>query len=599
MTDEWWPENYDRPAFQVQRQVYGAVEGGDYVRGSTQLKGTLSGAATALPSGPVEGDMWLVGSPVPTAIPTYTPPGTPPPPSRPAAVGDVIRRQGAAWVNIGPIAQSVSTALRYPRTDTGASSIAGTALMHVAPINYSTVQIEWGWPAAPNDDWLEVALVRSAFGRPSTVNDGATVYRRVHADFVVNSVVQDPPILLDEQLPAGRWYHYSLFFKVGPVEWVRGMVSSCLLPRNLQHAQHLWENVPPYYRWVDGQQSYREGRLRQFLNVFGFELDNEREFIESWQHVYDSDWSPIRLLRKLGPNFGVPYEAGLGDIRYRSLMADIGNLYKTRGTRPGLEHLVANMSKYQCTATAGSSLMLTPDDSDFFRGSGNWAGMHPQTNMGQTFLAPDKVFLDKAPVGEVIPPKGRGALKVWTLAADATTNLMITTGDGIRYPNNNADPTTMKEILPGSYGIPAYPRRSYGMSFAIRVSTSPLNVEACLMYFGKGGTPFDLLATFKSPTVGISDTAWHDYTIKGTAPTGTAFVVPGIICSSRPAAGGSVSPSIYVAGVMVYAAGDEGEVLAVPPDRYLTMGDPGELIGAASPAQPAFKPFLIGAPRPS
>ena len=183
-----------------------------------------------------------------------------------------------------------------------------------------------------------------------------------------------------------------MFFKVSPVEWVRGMVDSCLLPNNWQHSEHLWDNVPPYYRWVDGQSSHQEGRLQQFLKVFGFELDQAREFVESWQHLYDIDWSPIRLLRKLGPNFGLEYESGLGDIRYRSMLTNIGWPVQDQDAArsPALELLVANMSKYQDTVvTAGESLMLTPDDSDFYGGLGSWAGLHPDTVVsGLTVLTP-------------------------------------------------------------------------------------------------------------------------------------------------------------------------------------------------------------------
>jgi hypothetical protein len=49
---------------------------------------------------------------------------------------------------------------------------------------------------------------------------------------------------------------------------------------------------------------------------------------------------------------------------------------------------------------------------------------------------------------------------------------------------------------------------------------------------------------------------------------------------------------------MVYVAGAAGEALVLPPDRYLTMGDPGEVIGSSDPAgHPAFDPFLLGASR--
>ena len=51
MTDtrSWWPDGYgEDPAFQVRRQVYGAVTGGDYARGSSIL--TLQHTALRFPT---------------------------------------------------------------------------------------------------------------------------------------------------------------------------------------------------------------------------------------------------------------------------------------------------------------------------------------------------------------------------------------------------------------------------------------------------------------------------------------------------------------------------------------------------------------------
>ena len=744
-TRTWWPDGYDDPAFQVQRQLFGAAHGGDYVRGS---------AVRNLPH----------------------------------------------------------TAVRYPSSGSLDRSAVGTrSILHVRPVNRSTVQIEWGWPPAPNDTWLEVSLVRSAFGRPSTVNDGQTIYRQPRATFLRDDgTFIVPPILQDGSLPGGRWYHYALFFKATPKEWVRGMVDSCLLPRDLLHSTYLWENVPPYYRWVDSQSAQQTGFLQQFLNVFGFELDNEREFIESWQHLYDIDWSPIRLLRQLGPNFGIAYESGLGDIRFRSMMTNIGYLYKTRGTTPSLELLVANMSKYQCSVSTGVSLMLQPDDSDFYQSTGSWAGIHPDTAddvvppppssvrltgaagthiqgpdiaaiagaktftvevdaaadswstaagvlaaqtvsgnsswvltlpgtgavafsaygdgvnplnytsgllglaalsrhkikatwtavsganstvqfavdgvnvgapvtaatlpgglfnstttirlgntgndntrftgniygatitapIGQTVAMPTftrmaagqntvldavgtswvmqgaatvanpispiptllpapQVFLSKTAVGEVTPSKGRGAMKVWTSAADALKQLAVDVGDGIRYPGNDADPNTARTILPSAYGIPVTPGVSYGFSVSIRAGATPLMPEPFLMFFDQRGNPMTPLSVVRSTNPkGISDTAnWYDYFYEGQAPAKSVFLVPGILFSSRPAVvgGALVSPNIYICGVLVYVAGEIGTVLALPPDRYLTVGDPGEKIGTA---KTGFDPFLLGTPRP-
>lgn len=602
MTDLWWPPGYGKhPAFQVQRQIYGAAEGGDYVRGSAQFKGTLSGAGAALPSSPVPGDMWLLGTPVPTAAPN--------PPTGVKAAGNVIRWD-TSWTNLGTIVQTVGTAVRYPTGVANATSIAGKSILHVTPTDHTTVRIEWGWPKAPNDSWREVALVRSAFGRPSTVNDGQTIFRALRAAFLdpegefpldpATGDVADPPVRFDTPLPAGRWYHYGLFFKVSDIEWVRGMVDSTLLPRDLLHATHLWNNIPPYYQWVDDQPA-SQGFLQPFLGVFGFELDQCREFIESWQHVYDSDWSPIRLLRHLGPNFGIPYESGIGDIRYRSLMADIGHLYEIRGTQPSLTELISNMSKYECVITAGSSLMLSPDDSDFYQSTGNWAGLHPETVIaGQTVLAPDHVKLAKSAQDEATPLNGRGSMKVWTSLADATAKVLITCGDGLQYPGNTTNLALGVELLPKTHGIPVQAQSSYGFSVSVKVSAPSLSAQVGLLWFGQDGEPYNLLASvFSDIGVGsVSDLNWHDLYIEGKAPAKAMFVVPALLFTARVAGPGPTdSPYIYVAGAMVYYVGGAGAPLVVPPDRYLTMGDPGELIGAADAAgHPSFDPYILGNP---
>lgn len=59
------------------------------------IKGTLTGTATALPAGPANGDMYILGNPVPTAAPASA--------SGPAQEGDGIVWQGSSWANVGPI----------------------------------------------------------------------------------------------------------------------------------------------------------------------------------------------------------------------------------------------------------------------------------------------------------------------------------------------------------------------------------------------------------------------------------------------------------------------------------------------------------------
>jgi hypothetical protein len=61
-----------------------------------QIKGVLTGAGTALPGSPTNGDVWITADPVPTAIPDREIGGD-------AVAGDVITWNGTEWLNIGPL----------------------------------------------------------------------------------------------------------------------------------------------------------------------------------------------------------------------------------------------------------------------------------------------------------------------------------------------------------------------------------------------------------------------------------------------------------------------------------------------------------------
>jgi hypothetical protein len=558
---DWWPEGYgDNPAFQVRRQVYGTVTGGDYVRGSSVL--TLPNTALRYP----------------TAL---------------AEVAEVVDR-AVLHVRVKNHYNRKEAIL----TDTG-------ALERYINWPCGDVEITWGWPHAIVGVWKEMALVRSAFGRPSTVNDGQTVLSASHSAFVKRDaeghivsehgehVMITPPVVTDVGLPSGRWYHYGLFFKVSEVEWIQGMLDSVLVPRDFRHAQHLWDNVPPYYRWTDENTTTGRGHLQQFLEVFGFELDTAREFVESWQRVYDVDRSPIRLLRKLGPNFGYDYEQGIGDIRYRSLFSELGHFYETRGTQKCLEGVIERMSKYECEVTAGGNTLLLPDDSDFYTSTGNWGVVLDSTDApGSGYLPREKVTLATNTLSVQPPPTGIGrrSMRITTAKADATADIGIACGDSYV-----AVPGGFKEVYPSAGGIPVEQGQSYGFSVWINSAVIPTGVTLSLLWF-KGDT---LLGASSAAldTVTAANT-WEEFNIPGlqVPPAGAEFVVPYILFDTRTdsAAYTATSPPIDLAGAMVYTSETIGEATGPPPNRYLTISDPGESLGA----QLVFKGTLTGAGTP-
>lgn len=582
MSDPWWPGSSDDPstawpdpAFTVQRRVGAAVPGGDYVRGS-ETAGTLQ-----------------------------------------------------------------QTAVRYSPIKEGEEElIRGKGLLFIRPFDYNTVEIRWNIPPDIYDTWVEMTIVRSSHGYPSTVNDGQTVFRKRKVDLwpdgypedaegnpvVATSAVYDPydprisspPVKQPEGypprtgLPSGRWYYYSLFFLT--TKWTRSIVSSCLLPRNYGHQDHLWNNIPPYYRWIDENQrgGGAEGDLQRFLRIFGFELDTTREFVEQWQLVYNLDFSPTQLVRHLGANLGVPYESGIGDIRYRSYLARIGYLYRARGSTSCLQHVIEAVAKCVCEVEVSGNSMLLSDDSDFFQGTGNWGGLHPSTppnaiaSSATVICTPDKIYLTNS-VAHINPPPnaGRGVMEFWTPAADATTDVILACGDGIIYDltSDRTKPENQRVVIPRYTGIPVEPGNVYGFSIWMS-GPAAINADAIVTWFDKWGQPTSLLSVVRGGIEGIG-TPWEQRQVTATAPANAAYMVPMVYLDNRPAAAGgaTVSPTVYFAGASFDLLGSAATIDVSAPDKYLRLGVDAMRMGDPTPTPPGgsglpspYKGYVIGEP---
>jgi hypothetical protein len=554
----WWPEGYLDPAFQVRREIYGPVSGGDFVRGSAgdELGGELARTALRYPS---------------TVEITR-------------ATFDV-----KAFLHIRPYDHYFIT-----------ENLKNAQGIKVGErkIPVGTIEIEWDWPPQLSM-WQEVVLVRSSFGRPSTPNDGQVVFRRGREAFLnPNPALPDipPPVVLDRPLPTGYWYYYALFFRVTTTQWIKSMFDSTLLPRDFHHAEHLWNAVPPYYQWTDDNYQADGGFLRQFLSVFGFELDTWREYIESWQYLYNIDRSPIRLLRHLGNNFGFPYEQGVGDIRYRSFLTRVGHLLETQGTYPGLKGVVEQMSKYACSLTFGANMMLLPDDSDMYMGTGHWVdggGIPFIETIDPSAIIDYGVSFSRNSLKVTVPPLGRGSMRVVSVKDPASPSMLITCGMG-------TDDSTGNEVIPLYAGIPVQSGNAYSFSVWIKSELTAV-AQAVLLWCNSAGDLWSLIPDewAQGPTLSTTS-SWQSTVVKGIAPTGdqdteATYVVPGILFINRDV---GTDPDFYpwidVAGAMVSDLGPGDAVETRAPDQYLTLGDPAEKIGVETETQ---KGYVIGAPK--
>ena len=411
-----------------------------------------------------------------------------------------------------------------------------------------------------------------------------------------------PPIVYDKPLQPGQFYYYTLFFRTTRLDWIVGMTGSVLIPRNYGHDEHLWNTLPPFYQYTDANIKEGTGPLRKMLTIFGSELDLTREYVEQWQETYHIDKAPMALLKGVGANFGVPYRAGSGDVRYRSLLAALPELLRLRGTVPALRNCIEAGTKWLCDITMGNNVMLLPDDSDFYTGTGSWGFLANATDLLDSDINTTGAALTYG-TGYTGATIGRGTMRVYTTKATETTNLALVCGNGAHYTFKTVSEPTANWVLsdpvvPLYSGIPVEPGSSYGFTVQVAQQAAASAVNAYLLWYGAGGQASDYLskATGTNP-VAASGQGWYNVVVQGTAPAGAVYMTPVIYFTGRPASGGSnTSQWIDISGASAYVLDRAGKAVAVqPPDSYMTVGDAGELLGSDDPSVP-FKGYILGTP---
>jgi hypothetical protein len=250
------------------------------------------------------------------------------------------------------------------------------------PHEYDGIKLWWGVPPESLGDWTFMAIVRSGFGYPSTPTDGEVIlgldgYRE-------NGEV--PGAFVDEGLPAGQWFYYTLMFRVG-TRWYPVNYTSEVIPVDYAHRTPLYDGVPPFYQETDAEQygGTRFSMLERWFSTIGYDLDLTRTLAEGLDVAFDPDRSPQPILNALGvQNLGFGTNNAMGDIRYRGVIARSREIQGERGTYGGLEAYLAAATQYEVHVSPGLNLMLLGDDARPGIGHGNWSPTHFGLNRSLT-----------------------------------------------------------------------------------------------------------------------------------------------------------------------------------------------------------------------
>jgi hypothetical protein len=283
--------------------------------------------------------------------------------------------------------------LYYPSGNALAKVYGGAALpsLSVEPFTALTVdydQVELSW-VNPVGDFRRFRLLRSQEGIPDTEEDGLILYDSAtvpsFTTFTDNGTLQSGNVV---PIIRGRHVYYSIWLWLGEDEFNRWyLVGNVYTTMPTSHPvitgtgtestthTRLMESLPKILTSSDlnalGTTDY-ESDLAKFLQGFSFTTDQLLTLTDLL--LPNSSFINLtpELLNAYAGNLGVEPENRLSTKYQRKLVRNALLLYAEKGTSSSLNGFVESLTGYSTDIVLSPNLMLSAQDSTFYKGVGNW-----------------------------------------------------------------------------------------------------------------------------------------------------------------------------------------------------------------------------------
>ena len=365
---------------------------------------------------------------------------------------------------------------------------------------YGRLDLTWTIPVG---GWSIIRLVRNAYGVPVDQDDGKVLVSRASGPAEPIGT-RAAPIrrFTDDALEPGRFQYYSIWVYVPSVgEWTRAAFTTGLPLKDFGYSNRLWELLPSIYRTKTGSllDPADNSELKTFLRVFGAGLDGVRAEYETLLNVNDPDKVSGNLLPLMAQQYGQFFEPELGMKQMRTLLRNTLQLYRSKGTIPGVTGFVSSVTGYGCLLKPLKNLMLDYNDSSAEESVGNWT-----TVSGATLSR----YIADGAVNAAIDSIGSTMRRVGIFK-------MTATGLG-----SQTHPMSLAGADPRGRGIPVSPATAYTVSTYIRAETAARTIQLRVNWYSADGT---LLSSSTSTGTASVIGSWTRGTHTATSPAGSVY----------------------------------------------------------------------------
>jgi hypothetical protein len=318
-------------------------------------------------------------------------------------------------------------------------------------------------------------------------------------------------------LISGKQAFYSIWLLLPDYTWRLVGTTSCLLPR--EHGEHApdgtllvsssdkFASLIPRTFLATGKTFLDEidqsSDLYQFLSGMSLVLDEQYTLLENLTSDSYGTTSSFALTLAEVSQLGLtelPEEAMLTSKR---LVRQAISNYSKKGTQEALQSFVSALTGYGVTLSVSPNLMLSMQDSTFYKGSGNWS-LVPGSGSTATFQS-----IERATSQNISP---------WTIDTSWVGEVVVSSG------------TASLDIgmdNPITKGIPVDAGKVYEFNGQIKQSVNT-SLGCVVTWYDKQGNVISSEDTSGVTLAGTATGVWKKFTSQVTAPVAT-YDVDGVL----------------------------------------------------------------------
>ena len=406
-------------------------------------------------------------------------------------------------------------------------------------VDYDTIQLNW---AAPEGSITKIRLVRSQDGFPETEEDGIILWEwSSDSNQPRINNFEDSPSNSSVALTSGRFSYYRVWLLQGTTnKWLIAGEAYTIVPRAhdtvsndgtvlVSTHQKFLDLIPRVF--TSASQSPLDAvdensDLSRFLRGFSFTLDEIMTLADNILPEESGRFINPELIGLRAQNFGLEPEAYIATQNQKRLIREAMYLYANKGTKNAIETYAESLTGFAPIVTSSPNLLLSVQDSSFYKGLGNWKVA------GDATLALEQTIV---PVTDTTEP-------------DA-----VDYGYTAKFTCTGAASIVNGLISPKLYGAPINAGSTYSLStYVKRESGTSLTVTPVIYWYDYAGA---LISTSTGSAASVSGTNWTKVSSTATAPgapaTVTSYAVSGTTATLTVAstAGFAVGDTIIVFGV--------------------------------------------------